>query len=300
MVELKVHKIFLILSLIFVFMLCAKMNIGFSMYLGETFIGNVRNRKEANAVIDIFAETSGLSSPTPSLYLKILPKNNYDAPHKMLEKLKEAHRIETKIFTETVPIPFDTEVIKTDSLFLGEETIQTEGANGERTIIKRQTAKQGQIIKEDLLSETVSRSPVSAVILKGTKPKPSGTGSGTFALPLSEIRVSSSFGPRKSRQHTGIDFAADHGTHILAADDGTVIFSDACDGYGNLIILDHKNGYKTYYAHASILHKKVGATVEKGEVIAEVGNTGNSTGPHLHFEIRKNDMPQNPAEFLSL
>ena len=100
------------------------------------------------------------------------------------------------------------------------------------------------------------------------------------------------------RMHNGIDIAAAGGTNILAAESGTVIVAEYNSGYGNYIIVDHGNGYSTLYAHSSRLIASVGDHVNRGDVIALVGTTGNSTGNHLHFEVRVNGTPTNPLDYL--
>jgi murein DD-endopeptidase MepM/ murein hydrolase activator NlpD len=119
-------------------------------------------------------------------------------------------------------------------------------------------------------------------------------------------RISSEFGYRKNPFdnksadfHAGVDISCSYGTEIYAAASGTVIFSGYRSGYGNSITIDHKNGLQTIYGHASKLKVKNGQTVEKGDLIALAGSTGNSTGPHLHFEIRRNDNPIDPIEFIN-
>jgi murein DD-endopeptidase MepM/ murein hydrolase activator NlpD len=110
-------------------------------------------------------------------------------------------------------------------------------------------------------------------------------------------KITSLYGPRWGRQHEGIDIAAPVGTDVFASMDGTVSFSGWDGGYGNLVIIDHGNGLQTYYAHNSELLVKKGQEVAKGTHIAEVGSTGNSTGPHSHFEVRKNGSPVNPYNY---
>lgn len=113
--------------------------------------------------------------------------------------------------------------------------------------------------------------------------------------------ITSRYGAREAiRDHThkGLDIAAKTGTPIYAVADGTVTFSGTMGGYGNLMIIDHGNGITTYYGHCSRLNKKEGAKVKAGDVIGAVGNTGNSTGSHLHFEIRKNGVYVNPIQYL--
>lgn len=110
--------------------------------------------------------------------------------------------------------------------------------------------------------------------------------------------ITSGFGTRGNEYHTGLDIAAPTGTPIKAALDGKVTFSGWKGNYGYLIILDHGDGVQTYYAHNSINLLKEGQAVDKGEVIAKVGSTGRSTGPHVHFEVRRNKEPYNPLLFL--
>ena len=100
--------------------------------------------------------------------------------------------------------------------------------------------------------------------------------------------------------HEGIDFSAEVGTPIHAAASGKVIFADTQSQYGKMVEIDHGNGLVTRYAHASMLFVKVGDLVVRGQTIAAVGQTGRATGPHLHFEVRLNGVPQNPARFLQL
>jgi murein DD-endopeptidase MepM/ murein hydrolase activator NlpD len=98
--------------------------------------------------------------------------------------------------------------------------------------------------------------------------------------------------------HAGMDFTAPTGTPIYATGDGTVIRADrASRGYGNHVRIDHGFGYTTLYAHMSKTNVKVGSEVKRGEIIGYVGNTGKSVGPHLHYEVRKNDKPVNPINF---
>jgi murein DD-endopeptidase MepM/ murein hydrolase activator NlpD len=100
------------------------------------------------------------------------------------------------------------------------------------------------------------------------------------------------------RFHSGIDIAAAGGAAIRAADSGTVIHSGWMGGYGNCLIIDHGGGYSTLYAHCSVLYARYGQAVKQGQTVAAVGSTGYSTGPHLHFEVRINGNPVDPAGFI--
>jgi murein DD-endopeptidase MepM/ murein hydrolase activator NlpD len=111
-------------------------------------------------------------------------------------------------------------------------------------------------------------------------------------------RISSSFGPRWGRMHNGLDIAVSTGTQVKAAADGRITFAGWNGGYGILVIIDHGNGIETRYAHNSRLNVKVGQRVTRGETVAYSGNTGVSTGPHVHFEIRYRNNPVNPQTYL--
>lgn len=126
-------------------------------------------------------------------------------------------------------------------------------------------------------------------------------GTGRFLWPVPNFyKVSSHFGPRGMKHHDGIDIPAPRGTPIVAVDDGVVIYSDdGIRGYGNMIVLAHGEEIFTVYAHNKKNKVDKGDKVRKGEVIGLVGNTGRSTGPHLHFEIRVKNKVRNPAQYLS-
>lgn len=122
----------------------------------------------------------------------------------------------------------------------------------------------------------------------------------SFIRPVSGT-ITSRFGSIsrvRSGAHKGLDIAAPKGTKIAAAASGTVIFSGDSGALGELIIISHGNGIETYYGHCSKLYAKVGQYVEQGEVIAAVGSTGNSTGPHLHLEIKVNGVAYNPQNYV--
>ncbi len=125
-----------------------------------------------------------------------------------------------------------------------------------------------------------------------------------FMLPLFNARITSKFGWRKHpifgilKYHEGIDLKQRYGAPVRAAADGKVIFAGWAEGYGKLVILKHHKGYTTYYGHLSKIRVKVGQSVYKGQIIGNVGTTGWTTGPHLHFEIRKNGIPVDPKKIL--
>ena len=129
---------------------------------------------------------------------------------------------------------------------------------------------------------------------------------GKASIGISLIRpvsgtITSRFGVRsniRSSSHTGLDIAAPTGTPVKAAASGTVTFSGWKGSYGNMLVISHGNGVQTYYGHCSKLYAKNGQTVSQGDVVASVGSTGNSTGPHLHLEIRVNGTAYNPQNYI--
>jgi murein DD-endopeptidase MepM/ murein hydrolase activator NlpD len=150
--------------------------------------------------------------------------------------------------------------------------------------------------------ESLSKSMESQIRELQNKSK-TALGSGKYIWPVSGD-ITSYFGNRmhpilkKRKYHSGIDIAAVAGTPIAASDYGVVIFSGRNGGYGLMITLDHGAGISTVYAHCSSLLVKNGETVSKGQTIAKVGSTGLSTGPHLHFEVRKDGVPVNPLNYI--
>ncbi|MGE5583592.1 MAG: M23 family metallopeptidase, partial [Bacillota bacterium] len=128
-------------------------------------------------------------------------------------------------------------------------------------------------------------------------------GTGKYIWPVNG-RITQMFGwrrhpiLRKREFHTGLDISVPLGTEIAAADSGVVIFSGFNGGYGKMITIDHGSSFSTLYAHTSLILVDKGQTVTKGQIIAKAGSTGLSTGPHLHFEIRKNGAPVNPLNYL--
>ena len=167
---------------------------------------------------------------------------------------------------------------------------------------------QAQVARLDGLGERLAKTA-------GLKPQdlPGGLSAGTVPgrggapsslPPVADIWYSSSFGYRidpftgQNAFHEGVDFPADAGTPVVAAASGKVVFAGEQPQYGKMVEIDHGNGLVTRYAHASQLNVRDGDLVLRGQRVATVGSTGRSTGPHLHFEVRLNGVPQNPARFL--
>lgn len=116
--------------------------------------------------------------------------------------------------------------------------------------------------------------------------------------------VTSDFGSRLDPytsdrvMHAGLDIAGPHGKDVIAPSDGTVVFAGLEGGYGNVLVIDHGYGIKTRYGHLASIRVKPGDKIKRGQEIANIGNTGRSTGPHLHYEVRVNGIAQNPRKFI--
>jgi murein DD-endopeptidase MepM/ murein hydrolase activator NlpD len=168
-------------------------------------------------------------------------------------------------------------------------------------------AAQTQLEQDSLAIGNLIQQKVAAAIARETAAKALGkrftSGTGIFGFP-SDASISSPFGWRMhpvlgyQRFHAGLDFAGNYGSPIRAADSGTVIFAGWYGGYGNAVIISHGKGITTLYGHSSQLYVSEGQSVQRGQQIAAVGSTGLSTGPHLHFEVRRDGTPTDPAAFL--
>ena len=200
-------------------------------------------------------------------------------------------------------VPFETEYVDDSSMYQGESRVLTQGVNGVADVEATVTYVDGQETGRDIISSTVVTEPVTQVVATGTKERPKTMASGSFSWPTSG-RITSTFGGRASpggigsTNHKGIAIAGSRGRAINAADGGTVSYAGWMGGYGYLVIIDHGNGYETYYGHNSKLLVSAGDKVYKGQQIAKMGSTGNSTGNHCHFEVRLYGTPRNPLNYL--
>jgi len=244
------------------------------MYLAESIV-------EPDAIIRMITRTDG---DRPFLPIAVTRTEEYD-----------------------VEVPYDTEYISDTSRYVTSSRETQQGENGVNHITARVSYVNGEEISRVTQKvETVSP-PVNRVISTGTLPLPSGEVStqsaeyGKFIWPtLSRGYISCNYGQDGSRWHSGIDIAGEgYGAPIFAADSGTVVFSgNKGDGYGNYVIIQHENGLRTLYGHCSTLSVKYGDKVIQGQQIANVGSTGYSTGPHLHFEVIQGNTRVNPNGFL--
>lgn len=206
--------------------------------------------------------------------------------------------ITKEIVSSNEKINYDTVYEATNTLYKGEIKVKTAGVYGVREIRSEVIKENGVLVSSAELESVVTKEPQAQVALKGTKSIATFTGSGTLSSPMGRIEVSSAFGSRGGGRHTGVDLRNPKGTPIRAADDGVVTFAGYSGSYGNIVKLSHGNGLETWYAHCNTMSVSVGQVVKKGDTIATVGITGRATGYHLHFEVRKNGVPQNPMNYI--
>ena len=244
----------------------------------------------------------------PEYNLKLLSRTSNLNEEELIEKLKECDTIttykyyevalnnETKSFVKTIE---EAEKVVKD--------IKEEFANDDLELNLQINEKYTESIEN---VDTNSLEVATANVENGAKElKESKENENALAIvnniKLSVLpvtgRITSRYGERSSLRrstHTGLDIACNTGTDIKVVSNGTITFSGKKGSYGNLIIVDHGNGVETWYGHCSKLYAKVGDTVTAGDVVAAVGSTGNSTGPHLHFEIRINGECVNPQSYV--
>ena len=201
-------------------------------------------------------------------------------------------------------------------MYVGETMVEEAGKDGVKQVTKKVVSENGRTVEEEVLEEKTLKEPSNRIVLTGTKNYDGyGGGNGvsdegvsfqegatynTLENPVGTMRITSKFGPRWGRIHYGLDLGEPIGEDIFAADSGTVYHAGYSGYYGNLVKIDHGNGMQTYYAHCSSLLVSEGQRVERGERIALIGSTGNSTGPHLHFEVIINGVRVDPLDFLDI
>lgn len=199
--------------------------------------------------------------------------------------------------TEEKSLPFETEILEDDSRSKNYRETIREGSCGKAyVLVKNFVNENGEIQKEEIKSETVEE-PISEQILQGTKKEEPGL---IWPVPFTK-NVTSGFGMRNGKMHKGIDISSSGvgGKDIIAADDGVVeSVVHSGKGYGNCVIIKHADGKETLYAHCSSICISQNAKVRKGEKIATVGSTGDSSGNHLHFEVRVNKESKNPQKYV--
>ncbi|EFG87979.1 M23 family metallopeptidase [Clostridium carboxidivorans] len=202
---------------------------------------------------------------------------------KTLDEIKNLYKEEKDDLKLVNHITYINESIEIGRVNTVEQTIKKIETNSKNPIIKFSKNIEQNSLRSDESNSTLSR---------GVSSKASRMG-----IP-SQGTITSPFGARWGTVHQGIDIGASMGAPICAAMDGKVFCTEWEDGYGNVIKIDHGNGMQTVYAHCSKICSNVGEYVKRGQKIGEVGSTGRSTGPHVHFEVRVNGKPENPLKYL--
>ncbi|HBI27996.1 MAG TPA: metalloendopeptidase, partial [Peptococcaceae bacterium] len=162
-----------------------------------------------------------------------------------------------------------------------------------------------QLLTKSEVQREVVKAPESRVVAKGTRnivatvaTASRGTGNGSLRWPTGGS-ITSRYGPRGGGFHSGLDIGAGQGAAVGAAAGGTVSSAGWQGGYGNYVLINHGNGVSTRYAHLSSINVSSGQSVSSGQLIGRVGSTGNSTGPHLHFEVIVNGSTRDPLNYLN-
>ncbi len=187
----------------------------------------------------------------------------------------------------------DPEIIPNDAWYTTKEVVLQEGTEGYREVNALVTYENGLEAERKTLHITILAESVPAVVEQGTQIPP------TYIKPISGGRFTSGFGKRWGRMHKGVDWAVSIGTPVSASSAGTVSVAGAVRGYGYAVYISHPDGRQTRYGHLSKVLVTPGQWVEQGQNIALSGNTGRSTGPHLHFEILIDGSQVNPLNYMN-
>jgi len=274
-----------------------------TLYSGNTPVYNAESREIAEKAVKDYIESfsvNGNSTVETNLTYKesILPKSMISCEDECRMLLLQSDSVPVISVVNSdaeKEIPYETKMQNDSTLYIGETVTVTEGKAGSSKVTSQTVYKNGTPESNKILSENIVITPVTKVVRVGTKPK-DVLSAGLF-YPLTGV-LSSPFGERWGRNHEGIDIAVPVGTSVKAAECGTVVFAGNGGSYGNLVKIDHGNGVVTAYAHLDKINVSTGQTVNADTEIALSGNTGRSTGPHLHFEVVKDGTPLNPDKYL--
>ncbi len=210
---------------------------------------------------------------------------------------------------KTYTVEYNTSVKKDSSRYAGYQAVVTKGENGLNKSITEITYLNGVAVSAPVVRNEVVKAPVNEVIVVGTKnvyvtSAPQNASSSGFKWPLEVLGVETSkfaaIRQNGTKTHGGVDIGVPEGTKVLAVKGGTVVKATYDNSYGYYVIIDHGNGLMTRYAHNKRNVVSEGQSVKAGQMIALSGNTGNSTGPHLHFEVILNGQRVDPGYYLDL
>lgn len=199
---------------------------------------------------------------------------------------------ETVSYTEA--IPYETVTRENVTLPPDQTAVVQPGEAGQIAVSAQVVKINGKVQERTVVSRAVLSQPKKQIVEVGVKREAFGV----LASPLESYVYTSGYQTTTRSRHAGIDLATDVGSAVMAADNGTVVLSEWSDSYGYYVIIDHGNGMQTLYAHNSQLIAHVGDYVAQGDLIALSGSTGNSTGPHVHFEVRINGCTVDPTFYV--
>ncbi len=194
-------------------------------------------------------------------------------------------------------MPYETVKKDSEDLYIGETKVSEKGQRGEKAVSYAVREVNGERVGRSETREKILDEPVDKIILEGDKELP-GAGTGEFTWPADDGYVSSKKGQRWGRAHKGIDIARPETLDIVAADHGTVTKAGTAGTFGNRVVVDHKNGYETIYAHLSSIDVQVGDKVSPHTKLGNMGTTGRSTGIHLHFELSYEGQDRDPLDYV--
>lgn len=291
----------------------------FDMKIGDKRVGTVLNKEQGDKIIESIKEyyislnkidknnlvKTSIKEPITYLPKKLFMSdiNNSDSIYKAVLNYNEKSQkpvITIEIYANSkknekiVPATYQ---YASDELFMGENKVKFKGEDGLKEVNKLVTINNLKVVAEKIISSNILVKPKDRVILKGTK-NPIGASIAFLSSP-SRGMITSNFGTRWGNEtHHGIDIAGKIGDPVYATLDGVVNMATFDSIYGKVIKIDHGKGIETLYGHCSDINVKVGQNIKKGDIIGRVGNTGRSTGPHLHFELRVNGVAQNPSAYI--
>ncbi len=268
----------------------------------EEAIASVTKEKEKNKIYEVVAGDclSIIADKTETSMDRIIALNELSGTDAMLhagdELIVTVPEPELSVMMDVLTTYEESytkvEYIDNDSWYTTREEVRQEGSEGHHRVTDQVTYQNGIEVGRSQIGEEVLAECVPRVIERGTIIPP------TYIKPLSNGRLTSGFKMRWGRMHRGVDWACPIGTAIKASCSGKVVQAGWSGTYGYCVTLSHADGRKTRYAHLSKILVSVGQSVKQGEKIALSGNTGNSTGPHVHFEIHINGTRVNPLDYL--
>ncbi len=292
------------------------------VYIDGVFYGAVEDRDAVERLLEEILEENrdGQEGVTASFFETVeLIDGQYPQPRILTsEEMKEFLVSDSHLqvlmsgtVQYEIEVPYEVQRVADASSYEGTERVRTNGENGRSLVTATVTYLDGEQLSSVITASTVIKEPVTQVVSYGTKTidknyKGGANATGRFIWPVPSTRYVSQYykASSGSERHSGIDvWSRDMtGEDIVAADGGTVIVAEDPKGtsywsYGKYIIIDHGGGYQTLYAHCDELFVKEGDKVIQGQRIASVGNTGRSTSPHLHFEVRVNGRNVDPMKF---